>query len=241
MSLNHVIVNNLKYDPKLNARFKTVLIDDNIEFNDGLTYNGQLLTQVEGGVNTLYFRDQNGVLIPLAPGGKMRTFQQLANNFTIGVGTGFISMFDITDAIGKLQVQANTIKVGNTFNIEGHGEIFTGSANQICEIELSLGPASLVNSGNIILPNLPSGSYYDYRIESITYQTGSLGTAIAKTFGYIHFTNAQGVTKTEYLESTNNISYETDVTQSFDLNFRWISTNPGDNIIVHTNAIYKIS
>ena len=68
MSLNHLVIENIKYDPKLNVRFKTALIDDNIEFKDDLLYNGQILTQLFNGLNTLYFRNQSNNLVPISSG-----------------------------------------------------------------------------------------------------------------------------------------------------------------------------
>jgi len=239
MSLNHVVVNNNKYDPKLDVRFNRVLVDDFIEFNDGLIYNGQILTQVTNGVNTLYFRDQNGNLIPLAPGGSSRIFQQLAINFFIGPGSPFISLYDISDAIGSLQIPANTIKVGDQFVLVGHGSVTSNASNQICQLQLLLGPVVLLANYNMVIPNLPAGSLYDYRFECLCYEVGGPSFATMKSFGYIHFNDKQGLTHSLYFEETNNISFQTDVTQSFDIEFKWTSTTSGNQLIVHTNSIYK--
>ena len=238
MSLNHLVIENIKYDPKLNVRFKTTLIDDNIEFKDDLLYNGQILTQLFNGLNTLYFRNQSNNLVPLSSG-KQRIFQQLAPNFNIGTGTGETVMIDTNGAIGSLEIPANSTTVGNKFIFEGHGTLVTASANHICRIRVRIGGIMIGDSGNQSLPNLASSSFYDYKIKTLTYQIGSPGIASIKCFGTFHFIDQQGDTHTIYVNTDNNTTYETITTQTLTITFEWVSTG-SDQLSVHTNTVYRL-
>ena len=237
MSLNHIVLQNDKHDPKLNVRFKTVLVDDNIEFKDDLLYNGQISTEINNGINTLVFRNQTNNLVPLSSG-KQRIFQQLAPNFNIGTNVGETVMIDTNGAIGSLEILGNSTNIGNKFIFEGHGTIATSSSNQICRIRLRIGGVQIGDSGEQTLPNL-SSSFYDYQIKTLTYEIGPAGTASIKCFGIFHFIDQQGDTHTIYVNTNNNTTYETVTTQTLTITFEWISTG-SDQLSVHTNTVYRL-
>ena len=238
MSLNHIVLENDKHDPKLNVRFKTVLIDDNIQFKDDLLYNGQLSTENFNGINTLVFRNQTNNLVPLSSG-KQRIFQQLAPNFNIGTNVGETVMIDTNGGIGSLEIPANSTNVGNKFIFQGHGILLTSSANQICRIRIRIGGVQIGDSGEQTLPNLSSTSFYDYEIKTLTYEIGPAGVASIKCFGTFHFVDQQGDTHTIYVNTNNNTTYETVTTQTLTITFEWVSTGT-DQLSVHTNTVYRL-
>lgn len=225
MSLNQIVQEN-NYVHRQNGKFKDTLTNT-VTFDN----NGQLKCETNATQNELVYRNEEGIYNPIS-NAKQRIYQQLSDK--IYITTSATSLYDDTGAIGNRTIKADTLRRGSVLELNGYGHLITSSGNQIINFQLNFGATPIFNKF-FTLPNLPTGSDYDYRIDCTCYSTG-LNTNI-ETHGYFKVVDTQGDTRTFYFDENTDIDTTTD--NIINLISYWNSS--GNTLTVYKNDMYKVA
>jgi len=235
MSLNNIVQANTLYtdDRKLNVKFDDTLTTTTT-FNDSIFgVKGQLkcIQNANATQNDLVYRNEENQFQVLS-NARQRLFQQLAPEFAI-TGTTSISLYDLQDRIGNKIIYIASLRRGSSIQLEGYGHITTASSGQLLYFELTFGETIIIDT-TFSLPNLPTGSDYEYQIESIFYETGDTG--LVKTHGKFDFIDAQGNSHHKFFDSS--VPINTDIDLDIDIRCKWGSS--GNNLTIYRNDIYVL-
>ena len=230
MSLNQIVQEN-NYVHRQNAKFKDTLTTTTTFDNNTFVIDGQLKCQTNAAQNELVYRNEQNIYNPIS-NAKQRIYQQLAPNFQITDTPQ--SLYNYTERIGSRLINKNTLRRGSVLELNGYGHIITSSGNQVINFQFDFGVINIFNE-SFVLPNLPNGSDYEYRIECTCYSFG-LETDIA-THGSFQFIDTQGQTRTFYVDSDISI----DSTEDNVLNLIAYWNNSGQTLTVYRNNIYKVA
>lgn len=170
---------------------------------------------------------------------EIRAYEQLAGDVVVVGGQPETSIFNLTDSIGSNIIPANSVRKGTKYRVYSHGEISTTGANQMFIIKTKLGTA-ILETETITLPNLNFGSRYEIHGDILIYETGNAGTAVAKTFINLTFTDAQGLGEARYIDNTNNTTYQTTQIANADITIEWLDTNPSNVFNCHSLSFSRI-
>ena len=236
MSLNNLVQENTLYtdDRKLNVKFNDTLTTTTT-FNDSIFgVKGQLkcVENANATQNDLVYRNEENQFQVLS-NAPQRLFQQLAPEFSI-VGIFFIPIYDLQDRIGNKTVYADTLRRGSVLQLNGEGFITTASAGQLLYFEVTYG-LNIIASLSFTLPNLPTGSDYEYHIESIFHQVGNTG--LVKTHGKFDFIDHQGNSHHQFFDTS--VPINTDLNLDISIRAKWGAS--GNTLTVHSNNIYKLT
>ena len=170
---------------------------------------------------------------------EIRAYQQLSPDVIISGGQPETTLFNTTGAIGSNLIPANSVRRGTKYKIYSHGTIQTSGANQQFIIKTKLGTA-ILETETITLPNLNQGSKYELHGDILIYEIGDAGTAIAKTFFNLTFTDQQGLAEARYIDNTNNTTYQTTADALADITIEWISPSPSNIFNCHSLSFSRI-
>ncbi len=235
MSLNNLVQDNTLYtdDRKLNVKFNDTLTTTTT-FNDtifGIKGQIKCIQNDNATQNDLIYRNEENQFQVLS-NAPQRLFQQLSSNKQIVLET-FISIYDLEDRIGNKIIYADTLRRGSVIKLNGYGHILTSSSGQPFFFKLDFGTTNIINT-SFTLPNLGSGSDYEYHIESVFYDMGNPG--LVKTHGNFDFIDQQGNSQNKYFDSEIVVDTETDF--DIDIQVRW--DNSGQTLTIYRNDIYKL-
>ena len=191
MSLNHIILNSVPDDERLNISVCDV-------------HCCNLFSE-----NPVIFQDIT-----------QRIYEQLAPNVDVVQSDGEKSIIDTTGARGSTLFRANTVQVGSKYKSYSHGTIQTNGANKSFTIRTKIGGA-IIEAKIIVLPNLNAGSLYTFNGEMLIYETGDAGVASVKSFFNFAFTDQQGITENYFIDNTNATTFQTTADADFDITVEW--------------------
>lgn len=170
---------------------------------------------------------------------EQRAYEQLSGDLIVIGGQPETSLFNTTGAIGSNLIPANSVRRGTKYKIYSHGTMETSGANQQFIIKTKLGTA-ILETETITLPNLNQGSKYELHGDILIYEIGNAGTAIAKTFFNLTFTDQQGLAEARYIDNTNNTTYQTTADALADITIEWVSTSTSDIFNCHSLSFSRI-
>ena len=223
MSLNKVFNEANAKRNKLQSQFFSQQLQTNLVFQDELgTNNGAISTEIaSNNRNNLYYLNEAGVLFPVN-NSSQRFYEQCVPSVTIGTADGEKSIFDDTDAIGRLDILPNITRIGSKFHLKSHGTIVSTPNSQFI-LKTKLGTA-IIEQQTITIPNVDDG-FFELDMELRVKTIGNSGEASIYTFGKIIFTKTNGTAVTFFINDVNNTTYQTTELAIADVTIEWISLN----------------
>jgi hypothetical protein len=143
------------------------------------------------------------------------------------------------DAKGTLYRVANTAQKGGTSRLEAHGN-FTCATGRDLKLTWKMGEHILGTTGFMARNHVSTG--WHSKLIWVVRELGAEGTAILSTTGFMQWLEKNGAETEQYdLNSINDTTYETTLTETFSLVAEWQGgSNAGDTITLENCIISKL-
>ena len=238
MSMNKVFNEDNCKSHKMEAHFYKEKIQTTLSFEDGLGDNNGLITTefASNSRNNLYYLNEEGILFPVN-NASQRFYEQCVESVIIEFADGEKSIFDDTDAIGRLDILPNITRVGSKFHLKAHGTI-TSTPNSQFILKTKLGNA-IIEDQTITIPNVDDG-FFELEMDLLVKSIGDIGQASIYTFGKIIFTKSNGTAITFFINDINNTTYQTTELAMADVTIQWLSPN-GNTFDIQAVSVYMLN
>lgn len=168
----------------------------------------------------------NSRVVPGPTGGG--TFAQTANSTPITGTTTETSI--INGGVGSLSIPANGFVVGDSFRAIASG-VMNAANNQTIRIRVKAGSIILLDSGVQNLTNSIINDIWSLNVDFTIRQIGGAGVASIVSLGTFHYTKTNNGTVEGFsINSINNTTFNTTVSNTLDITVQWGSNNAGNSI-----------
>lgn len=163
-------------------------------------------------------------------------FSQITNGPLITFADGETSV--ISTGVGRLEVPANTFKVGDTFKLSVHGDMTSGNNS---DLRIRLNNNGLpIEDVTITLINTED-EHFDLETNFIVRSIGEATVAELLSVGSFSYTKtANQESRTIHFDAVDNTNFDTTLNSSLDITFQWLTNNPSNEIFVQSLNLYKV-